>query len=348
MSRTSGVGASSMRGILTGRRQTLEAHFTSKENDGRASRHVVSVQCKSSRCIAWYLDNCGSFDIMVPLMLEIARERHPEVTWDIVCLDVSDQTPTHKFDRNLMVRNTSGSKQLVTDDLTTNNPETTSFIASCTRPHLLGRSTGSSNLSVLAGTFPSLPASLTFLDNYGPLALPDPEVPSNLRSYIEAHERASRKARFPTVDHAIAVRSDAKAIISVSPGTARILCERGLVEVRDDEIGATAYSWSSDAKLMVPNAVDLCSTEAAAESLLRAIPCPVQIIAGTQSFYRTERRRERVRERVKLHAHSLGSDKFLHHLIDGTHHLHLEGNDSPRRCAELAVSSIVDSKDVQN
>ncbi|KXS10623.1 alpha/beta-hydrolase [Gonapodya prolifera JEL478] len=270
--------------------------------------------------MAWYLDNCSSFDIMVPLMLEIARENHPGISWDIVCLDAaghgrSDYEPSGNY---LLHRHVHDVFKVV---------QRLNF----TRPHLLGHSMGASILSVLSGTFPSLPASLTFLDNYGPLALPDPDVPSNLRSYIEAHERASRKARFPTVDHAITVRSDAKALISVSPDAARILCERGLVEVRDDETGATTYSWSSDAKLMVPHAVYLCSTEAATESFLKAIQCPVRMIAGTESFYRSEQRRERVEGRIKLLAQSLGPAKFQHHLIDGTHHLHLEGTDSPRR-----------------
>lgn len=175
---------------------------------------------------------------------------------------------------------------------------------------LLGHSMGGAIACLFAALFPERVDKLILLDAVGPLTTAPADAPGQLRRALE--QKARRKARprrhYRSFDEAVAAR----AANDLGLDAARVLGERGIVQ---DEAG---FRWTLDPRLGKPNPMSL--SEAHVEVMLRAISCPILLVAATA--YWTERRAW-FEQRVGYFQH------LRHHELPGGHHQHLEHQVEP-------------------
>lgn len=175
------------------------------------------------------------------------------------------------------------------------------------RCRLLGHSLGGAVCSLLAVAAPQRVERLALIEAAGPLSGDAAGAPQRLRDAIEARRRpdTSPLRTFPDLATAIRARMQANGL---SGSAARLLVERGIAPVEG------GFAWRSDRRLRLPTA--LRAEETTVEAWLRAIECPVSVVAAEQAppYFPQHQRESRlacVRDVRSI-------------VLPGGHHLHME------------------------
>lgn len=246
-----------------------------------------------------WLDNASSFDRLAPLLCDRLGLR-------IVALDM----PGHGLSEHK--RGAYHFIDTVADALAAADA------LGWERFSLLGHSMGAAISSLVAGTAPERIDRCALIEGLGPLS-EAPELAAKrlaraLRVEQRKVERANKKLH---QSH----QSAAERLVDAAPmqlESALILVARGLVELDD------GFEWRADPRLRIDSRLRL--TEAQVLAFMRAITCPVVLIAAEKGWpYVPDIFRARVEAIAQIEMTTL----------PGRHHLHL---DDPEPVAERLAS----------
>lgn len=172
--------------------------------------------------------------------------------------------------------------------------------------HLLGHSMGGAIACVFAAAAPERVQRLVLLDGLGPISATPQQTAERLRRSRESVRKPpGQQRRFPDVDAAVAARL---AVSDLSPGAARLLCERSLERRRDH------FRWRTDPRLKWHSPTLL--TEEQVLEILAAIRAPTLSLSASPlaRWFDPEAARRR------LHA----MQDCYNRPIEGHHHFHME------------------------
>jgi len=140
---------------------------------------------------------------------------------------------------------------------------------------LLGHSLGGILASLFAALFPEKVSAVISIDACGPLTESEETTAAQMReAIISRHAKSRNKLRIVDLDEAVKARCK---ISDIPEEHARSILSRNLTQ----DAGGHCF-WSSDPKLRTKSTLRL--TEKQAESLMRAIVCPVLFIGASNSF----------------------------------------------------------------
>jgi pimeloyl-ACP methyl ester carboxylesterase len=164
--------------------------------------------------------------------------------------------------------------------------------------------------STLAGTLPDRVDALVCIEGLGPMSEHPRHAPFRFAKSIA--DQIGKATKRPVVHASIdaAIERLGSSIARLSPAAARVLCERGLVEV---DGGVT---WRTDPRLRWASRARL--VEAQVLAFLTAITCPALLVRATAGlpFYSAE-----------LEARVAAVAGWRHATVEGSHHVHLEAPD---------------------
>lgn len=183
-----------------------------------------------------------------------------------------------------------------------------------TRFSVLGHSMGAGIGSLLAAACPDRVARLVAIEALGALPETVENTVPRLREAVAAGRRqpGRRLRMFTELETPVRARTQSRTG-RIDEDAARLLVERGLREVHDDQ-GRRGWEWSSDPRLMLPTPLRM--TDAQVRALIAGIECPTRVIhADPAQPYQPEPRRSE-------HAALLPRGERI--VLPGGHHLHME------------------------
>ncbi|PRP93127.1 Tropinesterase [Enhygromyxa salina] len=181
---------------------------------------------------------------------------------------------------------------------------------------LLGHSMGAGISTLTAGAVPQRIERCVLLEGIGPIVDVPAEAARRLaRSLrVEAAKRDKPKRLFPDPATAAARYREAAPM---DPASARLLIDRGLVEVEG------GWTWRADPRLRIDSRMRL--SEEQVHAFLTAIECPVLLVSATQGWPHNGKV---VAERIAAIRDITAVE------IEGRHHVHL---DDPAGVAALVI-----------
>ena len=176
------------------------------------------------------------------------------------------------------------------------------------RAHLVGHSLGGVVALAFAAAAPARVASVTSLDNAGPLGGGPGRALERLRAYVADLGKPARRATYP--DSATATKRLLARSPGMPPAVAGHLCRHGVEPVE----GGVAFRFDPRLRRAFSHTWDRGQVEA----LLRGVEAPVQLLLGDRGHLSGEQKAAELEERVAwLRA---GPPTWLR----GGHHVHLE------------------------
>ncbi|NQD38840.1 alpha/beta fold hydrolase [Permianibacter sp. IMCC34836] len=171
---------------------------------------------------------------------------------------------------------------------------------------VLGHSMGGALALLFAGAFPEAVSHLISVEAFGPLTRVESDGPARLREGCEERlaRQSSRKAVYPTVADALRVRA---AVGDVPAPLLAPIVERNLMPVPG------GVTWCSDARLRWPTLLRMSPAQVSA--FFGALRAPMLLAQGDRGM-------AQITPAVAAHARVL--PRFVHHLLAGGHHVHLE------------------------
>lgn len=171
---------------------------------------------------------------------------------------------------------------------------------------IIGHSMGGALALLYAGAFPEAVSQLVTIDAFGPLTRVESDGPARLREGCEERlaRQNGRKIVYPTVADALRVRA---AVGDVPAPLLAPIVERNLAAVPG------GFSWRSDPRLRWPTLLRMSPAQVSA--FFAAVQAPVMLAQGDRGM-------SQVTPAIASHARLL--PRFVHHLLAGGHHVHLE------------------------
>lgn len=175
---------------------------------------------------------------------------------------------------------------------------------------LLGHSMGAGISTLVAGTVPERVERAVLLEGLGPMTEEPEHAARRLgRSLRQESRKQDKQKRLFDAPETAAERLREAA--KMSPESARILVERGLVQVDG------GWTWRADPRLRLDSRMRL--TEAHATSFLSAIRSPVLLISATRGWPHDP----------KLYESRVAKIPTIEQAtVDGHHHVHLDDADA--------------------
>ena len=174
---------------------------------------------------------------------------------------------------------------------------------------LLGHSLGGILASLFAALFPEKVSAVISIDACGPLTESEETTATQMReSIVSRYAKSRNKLRLVELEEAVRARCK---ISDIPEEHARSILSRNLTQ----DAGGHCF-WSSDPKLRTKSSLRL--TEKQAESLMRAIVCPVLFIGASNSF------KKLASVFPKREAWFLNAQ---YEQLVGGHHIHMENTD---------------------
>ncbi|NHO64408.1 alpha/beta hydrolase [Aestuariicella hydrocarbonica] len=195
-----------------------------------------------------WLDNSGSFFRLAPLLAN-----HYVVALDTAGHGFSDHRPAHE---PYNIWQDVAEVFAVADAL------------GWDRFALMGHSRGGIISTLCAGTFPERITALALLDGFTPLALSPDRAPKQLAASILDNQQL--RPRRVYTDREAMIRARMKGAWSLSREAARVIVERGSVEVDG------GYQWSFDPRLHTASAFKLSREHI--DAFVRSIQAPVKLL----------------------------------------------------------------------
>lgn len=175
------------------------------------------------------------------------------------------------------------------------------------RCRLLGHSLGGAIAALVAVATPERIERLGLIESAGPLSGDAAGAAQRLCDAISARRRVDTGPlrTFPDIATAVRTRMHSNGL---SEASARLLVERGIAPVEG------GFAWRSDRRLTLPT--PLRAEETTVEAWLRAIDCPVSVVAAERAPpYFPEHQRESRLSCVR---------DVRNVVLPGGHHLHME------------------------
>ncbi len=171
---------------------------------------------------------------------------------------------------------------------------------------IIGHSMGGALALLFAGAFPDACRKLVSIEAFGPLTRVESDGPARLREACEERygRQVARKPVYPSIADALRVRA---AVGDVPAPLLAPIVERNLMAV------AGGFSWRSDARLRWPSLQRMSPAQAGA--FFAALRVPMLLAQGDRGM-------SQITPAVASHARYL--PRFVHHLLSGGHHVHLE------------------------
>ena len=174
---------------------------------------------------------------------------------------------------------------------------------------LLGHSLGGILASLFAALFPEKVTAVISIDACGPLTETEETTAAQMRdAIVSRHAKSRNKLRIVDLDDAVKARCK---VSDIPAEHARSILSRNLTQ----DAGGHCF-WSSDPKLRTKSTLRL--TEKQAESLMRAIVCPILFIGASNSFKNLET--------VFPNRKGWFLNAQYEQLVGG-HHIHMENTD---------------------
>jgi len=249
-----------------------------------------------------WLDNAGSFFSLAPL-LAAGREGKP---YRCIAIDF----PGHGASAHLP----AGCYYHFVDGVYTLH----ALIKQLALPPLaiIGHSMGGALALLFAGAFPDVCRKLISIEAFGPLTRVESDGPARLREACEERygRQVARKSVYPTIADALRVRA---AVGDVPAALLAPIVERNLMPVEG------GHTWRSDARLRWPSLLRMSPAQAG--GFFAAVQAPMLLAQGDRGM-------SQITPGVASHARYL--PRFVHHLLSGGHHVHLE---QPQFSAEVIL-----------
>lgn len=186
------------------------------------------------------------------------------------------------------------------------------------RVHILAHSMGTGVAALLAASFPEKVDQLCFIDGLGPaFVLPQEnsfatyfrksvrQLEMAQRTQLFGFSKAADRSQFTSIEAAIKDRMQGH-VGPISRAAAQTLVARDLVAHAD------GFNWRHDPRLSLPTPCLL--TEAEAQSVIKHIKAPVQLILGTEGLFANG-----------LFAQRLACFQCVQQVsLPGNHHFHLD------------------------
>lgn len=186
------------------------------------------------------------------------------------------------------------------------------------QPVLMGHSLGAGVAAVAAAVMPERIHKLVMIEGLGPLTTPADEAPKRLRDAILQARARRPRPKVVYADRTQVAKLLEKTPSRLNPASIETLLARGLEPVEG------GFCWRADRRLRLVSRLRM--TEAQLLACLRAITCPVLVIAGEQGFtFATDPKR----------LSALGDATLVR--LSGRHHLHL---DDPQPVARVVQGFI--------
>ena len=186
---------------------------------------------------------------------------------------------------------------------------------------LLGHSMGGALGLLYSAAFPEAVSHFISIEAFGPLTRVESDGPQRLREACEERlaRQVARKPVYPTVADALRVRA---AVGDVPEGLLAPIVERNLQPI------SGGYSWRSDARLRWPTLLRMSPAQVGA--FFASLRAPLLLVQGDRGM-------SQITPAVAQHARLL--PRFVHHLLAGGHHVHLE---QPQAVADAVLAFLVD------
>ncbi|MFN4291919.1 MAG: alpha/beta fold hydrolase [Permianibacter sp.] len=186
---------------------------------------------------------------------------------------------------------------------------------------LLGHSMGGALGLLYAAAFPEAVSHCISIEAFGPLTRVESDGPQRLREACEERlsRQVARKPVYPTVADALRVRA---AVGDVQEALLAPIVERNLQAV------SGGYSWRSDARLRWPTMLRMSPAQVGA--FFASLRAPLLLVQGDRGM-------SQITPAVAQHARLL--PRFVHHLLAGGHHVHLE---QPHAVADAVQAFLTD------
>lgn len=171
---------------------------------------------------------------------------------------------------------------------------------------VIGHSMGGALALLFAGAFPEAVSRLISIEAFGPLTRVESDGPARLREGCEERlaRQTPRKPVYASVADALRVRA---AVGDVPTALLAPIVERNLMPV------AGGFSWRSDPRLRWPSLLRM--SPAQVQAFFAAVQAPVMLAQGDRGM-------SQITPAIASHARLL--PRFVHHLLAGGHHVHLE------------------------
>ncbi len=261
-----------------------------------------------------WLDNCRSFHLMAPKLLE--KLQNPI---ELVAMDLPGHgRSSHKPLGGPPIVLTEGTYYIAemldklgwVDD---SNDENNNKIS------LIGHSMGGSLATTYAGVFPEHVSNVVSIDIYGPEPAFVKKTASQIRSHITQRRAIPRgKPLYPSLERAAERRQKAATMSRggnqyISLEAATELVTRAMEPVYDGNDDKKGYEFKHDARLMWPSIQYLTQEQILA--ILGQVKCPVCLLAAEDGYPFDADRIERVVSTL---------NNPVHKLLPGSHHLHAD------------------------
>lgn len=288
-----------------------------------------SVNATKILALHGWLDNCRSFHLLAPKLLEKMQQPIELVAMDLPGHGLSSHKPmggppivltegTYYIAEMLHELGWVGDSN---DDNDENN-----------KVSLIGHSMGGSLATTYAGVFPEHVSNVVSIDIYGPEPAVLRKTASQIRSHITQRRAIPRgKPLYPSLERAAERRQKAatmsrggKQYISIEAATE--LVTRSMEPVYDDEDNKKGYEFKHDARYMWPSIQYMTQEQILA--ILEQVECPVCLLAAEDGYPFDPDRIERVISTL---------NNPVHKILPGSHHLHADPDS-----ADAVVDEICD------
>ena len=171
---------------------------------------------------------------------------------------------------------------------------------------VLGHSMGGALGLLYAAAFPEAVSHFISIEAFGPLTRVESDGPQRLRDACEERlsRQTARKPVYATMADALRVRA---AVGDVPEALLAPIVERNLMAVPG------GYSWRSDARLRWPTLLRMSPGQV--HAFFASLQAPLLLVQGDRGM-------SQITPAVAQHARVL--PRFVHHLLAGGHHVHLE------------------------
>ena len=274
-----------------------------------------------------WLDNCRSFHLLAPKLLEKMQQ-----PIELVAMDL----PGHGWSSHKPL---GGPSILLTEGtfyiaemlhklrwVNDSNHENNNKIS------LIGHSMGGSLATTYAGVFPEHVSNVVSIDIYGPEPASVKKTASQIRSHITQRQAIPRgKPLYPSLERAAERRQKAATMSRggkqyISQEAAIELVTRSMEPVSDDNDNKKGYEFKHDARLMWPSIQYMTQEQILA--ILEQVDCPVCLLAAEDGYPFDQDRIERVVSTL---------NNPVHKILSGSHHLHADPD-----TADAVVDEICD------
>jgi pimeloyl-ACP methyl ester carboxylesterase len=284
--------------------------FSSSSTSPASSKKVRKVVC-----LHGFMDNANTFTKLAPHLVASAA---PSEAIDLHCLDfLGHGRSSHKSPDSpaLLSDNVYYVREFL-DHVSAGSPE---------KIPIIGHSMGSGIACIVASVYPDLCSRLVMLEGVGPFSKPGEQAISIVRKSTDKRFAGNRKLTsnggkvYANLEAAVQTRMKT-AVMSPGDQTLSHDAARVMLERATESVEGGGVKFIHDPRLTWPSI--MYQTGEMVEEIVKNIQMPTLILSAVKGWPSREGALEK---RLELFIeHREEKDSFKHHLLEGSHHLHLD------------------------